>query len=180
VDVRVVSATNRDLLAEIAEHRFRDDLYYRLGAFPIQLPPLRERREDILLLAERFLAAAAARDGKPVTGMLPATAELLTAFAWPGNVRELQNEIERAIALVRAGEKVGPEHLSAKLKAQGAAPTAGTSRTTSDLREARTSFEIGFIAKVLRDHDGNVSGSARALGISRVALQKKMKEYGLR
>jgi Nif-specific regulatory protein len=183
VDVRVVSATNRDVLVEIGERRFRDDLYYRLGAFPIHLPPLRERREDVPLLAERFLAVAAARAGKPVTGFVPAAMDVLLGFAWPGNVRELANEIERAVALTGAGEKIGPDQLSAKLKAHGAAAPgapAGASRTTSDLREARTAFEVDFIAKVLRESGGNVSQAARALGISRVALQKKMKEYGLR
>ena len=183
VDVRVISATNRDVPTEIHARRFRDDLYYRLGAFPIHLPPLRERREDIPLLAERVLSAAAARDGKQVGGFLPAAIDVLTAFAWPGNVRELMNEIERAVALAGAGEKIGPDQLSAKLKVHDTAragATAPAARTTSDLREARTAFEVDFIAKVLREQGGNVSQAARTLGISRVALQKKMKEYGLR
>jgi Nif-specific regulatory protein len=182
IDVRVVSATNRDLLAEVRERRFRDDLYYRLSVFPIHLPPLRERREDIPLLAERLLAEAAARHGgKAMAGFQPAAMEALGAFDWPGNVRELQNEVERAVALAPAGDRIGPEHLSQKVRsARGPTAAPTPTRTTSDLRAARTAFEIAFIRKVLRDHDDNVSAAARSLGISRVALQKKMKEYALR
>jgi len=187
IDVRVISATNRDLTDAVARRVFRDDLYYRVGAFPIHVPPLRERREDIPLLAERFLVAAAERHRKRIPGIDPAVQELLARFAWPGNVRELQNEIERAAALALDGEVIGLAHVSAKLRAledRSAAPGATSEErpaaTTSDLRDARTAFEVQFIAKVLREHNGNVSRAAQALGISRVALQKKMKEYGLR
>jgi len=192
IDVRVISATNRDLTDAVARRAFRDDLYYRVGAFPIHVPPLRERREDIPLLAERFLVAAAERHRKRIPGIDPAVQELLARFAWPGNVRELQNEIERAAALALDGEVIGLAHVSPKLRALGdrsAAPArAATERpapaqpgaTSSDLRDARTAFEVQFIAKILGEHNGNVSRAAQALGISRVALQKKMKEYGLR
>jgi len=120
VDVRVLSATNRDLRAEVAAGRFREDLYYRLAVFPISLPPLRERREDIALLATRFLAIAVEQQHKPIAGLEPASLELLTQHDWPGNVRELRNEIERAVALARASAGIGPEHLSARLRAQNA------------------------------------------------------------
>jgi Nif-specific regulatory protein len=185
VDVRVISATNLDLVAEARARRFRDDLYYRLGAFPIHVPPLRERREDIPLLADAFLVKAAERHHKHIPGITPPGLELLTEFAWPGNVRELRNEIERAVALAREGESVGPGHLSAKLSTgcreadAGAASAAVATRTSSDLRDARTAFEVEFITKVLREHSGNRSHAARALGISRVALHKKLKEYGV-
>jgi len=156
------------------------------------VPPLRERREDIPLLAERFLVAAAERHRKRIPGIDPAVQELLARFAWPGNVRELQNEIERAAALALHGEVIGLAQVSAKLRAledRSAAPGATSEErpgatqpaaTTSDLRDARTAFEVQFIVKVLGEHNGNVSRAAQALGISRVALQKKMKEYGLR
>ncbi len=187
IDVRVISATNRDLAAEVARRSFRDDLYYRLGAFPIALPPLRLRREDIPPLVDRFLAAAAERHHKRVAGMDPAVLDLLISFDWPGNVRELQNEIERAVALAGEGEIITSSLLSAKLRTlrEGTKDdrdkrTTETSGRSSDLRDARAAFEIGFISKVLREHHGNVSRAAHALGISRVALQKKMKEYGLR
>jgi Nif-specific regulatory protein len=184
IDVRVIAATNRDLVAATSQRSFRDDLYYRLSAFPIDIPPLRERREDIPLLAERFVTAAAERHRKRIRGIGRAAVDLLAGFAWPGNVRELQNEIERAVALAPEGEPIGPAHLSAKLHQTSAAPTTPAEgqagKTGADLREARTAFEIQFISKVLGEHDGNVSHAAKALGISRVALQKKMKEYGLR
>jgi transcriptional regulator with GAF, ATPase, and Fis domain len=186
VDVRVVSATNRDLVAEARAGRFRDDLYFRLSAFPIHVPPLRERRLDIPPLADRFLAEAAERHRKRIPGIAPAALDLLVGFGWPGNLRELRNEIERAVALACDGETIGPRHLSAKLSAvrtasdvEEPATAEAARRTSSDLRDARTAFEMEFVAKVLREHKGNRSRAARALGISRVALQKKLKDYGL-
>jgi transcriptional regulator with GAF, ATPase, and Fis domain len=204
VDVRVLSATNRNLKAEVAAGRFREDLYYRLAVFPIALPPLRERREDVALLATRFLAIAAEQQRKPIAGFDPAAIELLTKYDWPGNVRELRNEIERAVALAPASASVTPEHLSAALRAQGgigngaspnhaapnrvrqviAAVAASSAPENEDakgpLRRARAAFEAEYIAKALDHHHGNVSRAAIALGLSRAALQKKMKDYGLR
>mgnify|MGYP003693732629 CR=1 FL=1 len=121
VDVRVLAATNRDLTRAIADGRFRDDLYYRVAAFPIRLPPLRERREDVPLLADRFLAAAAGRHHKRIAGITPAAVGCLVRFDWPGNVRELQNEIERAVALAHDGDAVDLVHLSPKLATTAAA-----------------------------------------------------------
>ena len=189
IDVRVISATNRDLLTEIGAHRFREDLYYRLAAFPIRIPPLRERREDIPLLADHFLAEAAERHRKWIRGIEPNALEPLLRFDWPGNVRELSNEIERAVALARNDESIGLEQLSPKVRAIAAtlpvpaAPRAavvGSSAATEPLRKARTQFEIAHIAAALEKNDGNVSQTARVLGISRVMLQKKMKAFGLR
>ncbi len=242
VDVRVLSATNRDLKTEVAAGRFREDLYYRLAVFPIVLPPLRERREDIPLLATRFLAIAAEQQRKPVVALEPETLELLTAYEWPGNVRELRNEIERAVALARPNANIAPQHLSPSLRglrvpANGAAghresqhsrrpampsmparpegpalaiasgagglgaarsgavhrpAPPGASTASADLasadhedargplRRARAAFEADYISRVLEEHQGNISRAAVALGLSRAALQKKMKEYGLR
>jgi transcriptional regulator with PAS, ATPase and Fis domain len=208
VDVRVLSATNRDLRAEAAAGKFRQDLYYRLAVFPIALPPLRERREDIPLLATRFLAIAAEQQRKLIAGLDAAALDLLTQYGWPGNVRELRNEIERAVALARTSAIVGPEHLSASLRAAHAAangasgdhgqprsdqraaagavpapseiPHAKGDESKVPLRRARAAFEADFIAKVLEEHRGNVSRAAVALGLSRASLQKKMKEYALR
>jgi Nif-specific regulatory protein len=193
VDVRVISATNKNLEQTVAEQRFREDLYYRLAAFPIRLPPLRERRDDIPLLADRFLTSAAERHRKRIAGLNPLALDLFLRFDWPGNVRELQNEIERAVALARDGETIGPEHLSPKLSPPGEPipeqmPTgtadnresAPGTNATAPLREARSEFEARYIANVLRQHNRNVSRAARALGLSRVMLQKKMKLYGLR
>jgi transcriptional regulator with GAF, ATPase, and Fis domain len=183
VDVRVVSATNRTLGDEVAAHRFREDLYYRVAAFPIALPPLRTRRFDIPVLAERFLRGAAERHRKRAPGIDAEARALLTAFAWPGNVRELQNEIERAVALARDGETIGVAHLSPKLRPAGALPDADAAlveETVTDLRHARATFETRHIRRVLELNGGNVTRAAAALGLSRAMLQTKMKEYGLR
>ena len=191
IDVRVVSATNRELAAEIAAHRFREDLYYRLAAFPIRIPPLRERREDIPLLADHFLAEAAERHRKWIRGIEPPALELVMRFDWPGNVRELSNEMERAVALARNDETVGVEQLSPKLRSGLAAsdnrsaavapnPSADPTAPLEPIRQARAAFETRYIAEALRRNGGNVSQTARVLGISRVMLQKKMKAFGLR
>jgi Nif-specific regulatory protein len=183
VDVRVVSATNRNLAAEVAARRFREDLYYRLVAFPVRLPPLRARREDVPLLAHGFIAGAAERHTKRVDGIEPAALECLVRFDWPGNVRELRNEIERAVALVRDGEPIGVSHLSARLVDGVAAPPdaiEALARGAGSLLRARASFEARYIAEVLRQQQGNVSRAAKVLGLSRVMLQRKMKAYGLR
>ena len=202
VDVRVICATNRDLKAETAKRNFREDLYYRVSAFPIRLPPLRERREDIPLIALKATAESAARHGRRIKGIEPLALEMLTRHSWPGNIRELLNEIERAVALATNDTSLTPEHLSESLRstvtagkaasfATQQAPESGSgsakadtagilSPITTPLREARAEFETGYIARVLREHAGNVSRSAQAMGLSRVALQKKMKEYHLR
>jgi Nif-specific regulatory protein len=193
IDVRVISATNRELSAEIAGRRFREDLYYRLTAFPIRIPPLRARREDIPLLADHFLAGAADRHRKWIRGIDPAALELLTRFDWPGNVRELSNEMERAVALTGDGEIVGVEQLSAKVRGNAAAIEAGAtaekplsvhtaspSSPVQPLRQARAAFEARYLSEALERHRRNVSQTARVLGISRVMLQKKMKAFGLR
>jgi transcriptional regulator with GAF, ATPase, and Fis domain len=185
IDVRIIASTNRDLRAEIEEHRFREDLYYRIAAFPIRLPPLRERREDIPLLADRFLDAAAGRIGKRIAGFAPEALDRLVAYDWPGNVRELQNEIERAVALARDGEPIGLAHLSNKLVTPPVALQASTPATDElppvvALRPARAAWESRHVAAVLRLHGGNVSRAARALEISRYMLQRKMRDYGLR
>ena len=196
IDVRVICATNRDLGAEVARRSFREDLYYRVAAFPIRLPPLRQHREDIPLLADRLLVAAAERHHKRVPGIERDALALLMRFDWPGNVRELENEVERAVALARDGETIGLAHLSPKLGADTAdegpragavdapaeaeAAAGGQNRASGPLRRARAAFEARYIAEVLRQQGGNVSRTAQALGLSRVMLQKKMKGFGLR
>jgi len=201
VDVRVLSATNRDLKTEIARGSFREDLYYRLAVFPICLPPLRDRREDIPILASRFLSAAAERHHKRLRGVAPDAIEALVRFAWPGNVRELRNEIERAVALAGEDEFVEARHLSMALtsaiaengtdgvplqspaqprRAIPADTKKGLRGERGSLRQVRASVEASYIGQVLRENQGNVSRAARALGLSRPALQKKIKEYHLR
>src|SRR5262249_2265282 len=185
IDVRVIAATNRALRAEVEERRFREDLYYRIAAFPIRLPPLCDRRDDIPLLADRFLAAAAARNGKRIEGFEPAALERLIGYDWPGNVRELQNEIERGGALACDGRASGRPRLSSSRAPPpvGPAPPGWAEAAPPQelaLRPARAAWEAQHLASVLQLHNGNVSRAARALGISRYMLQRKMKDYELR
>src|SRR5262249_3318230 len=115
VDVRIISATNRNLESDVAARTFRQDLYYRLAAFPLTIPPLRDRREDVPLLSARFMERASRRHGKTVAGFAEEAHACLMRYAWPGNVRELQNEIQRAVVLVDDGEMIRPEHLSDRI-----------------------------------------------------------------
>jgi transcriptional regulator with GAF, ATPase, and Fis domain len=187
VDVRVLSASNRDLKAAVDAGLFRADLYYRLAAFPIALPPLRARNGDIPLLAARFLSISSERQRKSIRDIDSVTLHLLESYSWPGNVRELQNEIERAVALTPSGESITPERLSERIR-RGSTPVHAKSPvvpalpagTSGDLRMARADFEARHISEVLAGNQGNVSRSAKVLGISRVALQRKMKEYDIR
>ncbi len=178
VDTRIISATHKDLLAEIRAGRFREDLYYRLSAFPISLPPLRERRDDIPLLVAHLLQLLAKKWGKPEISVDPAAIEQLMRYSWPGNVRELEHELERAVTLAGTVNVLRPEHFSERVL--GAASTAGVVRPVGSLKSVRAAFERDYIGHVLRLNEGNVSRAARALGVSRVTLQKKMKELGLR
>ena len=179
VDIRVISATNRDLAEEVEEKRFRADLYYRLSVFPIVVPPLRERREDIPLLVSHFLKRSNKKLGKRVKKINQEVMRALTQYAWPGNVRELENEIERAIALTPSGAPITTEYLSEKLTAPGSLRVSLPAETQS-LHEARLSFEREYIAQILRQHGGNAAQTAKVLGLSRQMLQKKIKGFGLR
>jgi Nif-specific regulatory protein len=187
VDVRVLSATNRDLSAAVAAKNFREDLYYRLAVFPIRLPPLRDRREDIQLLASRFLARSSQGSGKRIDEIDADALDALVRFNWPGNVRQLQNEIERAVALAANGQSIGKAQLWAALgesaerpslpDSAGALPSMDDLATQSQpLAKARADFEARYIASVLARTGGKVTQAARLLGISRVALHKRIKQ----
>ena len=192
-DARVVSATNRDLTHEVEAERFRSDLFYRLSALTIDVPPLRTRREDVPLIAERVLTAASARHRRRIRGMTNAALSAMVAYSWPGNVRELENEIQRLVALARDGDWIDVGQLSDRVR-QGATVRTGDepagadaaeARTVAadasdDLREAMASFERTRIAEILEQTGGNVSEAARVLGLSRGALHRKLKEHGLR
>lgn len=178
VDTRVISATNKDLLNEVRSGRFREDLYYRLNAFPIRVPALRERREDVPLLVAHLLKRLTRKWGKREVTVTPEAMDCLVRYPWPGNVRELEHELERALTLAGDASTISPEHFSDRILA--AATNMGQVRLAGSLKQARTAFEKDYIAHVLRTQKGNVSHTARALGISRVMLQRKMKELGLR
>jgi Nif-specific regulatory protein len=179
VDVRVLSATNRDLTQEVQHKRFREDLYYRLSVFPITVPPLRERREDVPLLVTHFLHRSSDKLGKHVRGIAHEAIELLVHYPWPGNVRELENEIERAVALTSEGDTITPAYLSERIAAQKAVRVSLPAEAGT-LKQARLTFEREYVAEVLRQHHGNAVQTAKVLGISRQMLQTKIKEYGLR
>ena len=168
-NARIVSATNADLRQEAAHGRFREDLLFRLNTVEIHVPPLRDRREDIPLLAARFLAAHARRYRKDVSGFDPAALRSLLAHPWPGNVRELDHAVERAV-LMSESEVISPAHLALN------PPSAPSSRLDDmNLEEV----ERLLIQKALDRHGGNVSGAAKALGLSRGALYRRIERFGL-
>jgi DNA-binding NtrC family response regulator len=171
VDVRVVAATNRVLRDEIAHGRFREDLFFRLNVIPLQLAPLRERREDVLPLARHFLARHAAETGRRLE-FTPETEAALVAHAWPGNVRELENVVERAVVLAR-GERIAPEDLLLEA-ASGGAPAADGS-----LQEALDRAAAERIRAALAAAGGQRAEAARALGVDRTTLYRLMKRLGV-
>jgi len=198
VDLRVIAATHRDLQQEVAMGRFREDLYYRLNVVQIDLPPLRERREDIGLLASYFLARVAERQGKQGMSFSPEAMALLERYDYPGNVRELENAIERAVTLAD-GAVVTPAELPTPIRtprmlpdpssirgAEPAWPKAADVAQTDGLPKGdRASWSLADVEKehiqqVLALHRGNATTAARPLGISRTTLWRKLRQYGLK
>ncbi|HEY0875523.1 MAG TPA: sigma 54-interacting transcriptional regulator [Vicinamibacterales bacterium] len=171
VTARVIAATNRDLVKEIRAARFREDLYYRLRVVEIEIPPIRQRREDILPLARGFVAGASARTGRKVTGFTPAAAHQLLRYGWPGNVRELENAIERAVVLTRRS-RIDVEDLPPEVGL--AVPDVVASTDIRPLADV----EREYIKSVLRAVDGNRSQAARKLGIGEATLYRKIKKFG--
>jgi DNA-binding NtrC family response regulator len=169
VDVRVIAATNRDLVADIHAARFRQDLYYRLRVVEIHIPPLRERREDVLPLARSFLVSSSARSGRKVTGFTPAAAERLLRHGWPGNVRELENAVERAVVLARRS-RIDVEDLPDDLAPGLAPPADGGLRPLADM-------ERDYILAAIRAEGGNRTRAARRLGIGVATLYRKLRQY---
>ncbi len=174
VDVRVVAATNRELRAEVAAGRFREDLYFRLAVVPIVLPPLRERRDDVLPLARSFLAAANAQLGRAVTGFSPEVERWLVAHAWPGNVRELENAIERGVVLA-SGERLELEDVALGASAKPAPSEPAGEGLQGFLEQAAAER----IRKALTDAGGVKAEAARRLAIDRTTLYRLMRRYGI-
>ncbi len=178
VDTRIVAATNRRLEDEVAAGRFRQDLYYRLQVFPVRIPALRERREDIPLLCSHFLKKYARELGKPVAGFSQQTLELLMSYSFPGNVRELENEVQRLVIQSEPGGYVMAEHLSPRIRnieglLDRIRPPKGT------LKEMIEHIEKWLLIEALREHGNNKSATAKTLGITREGLHKKLKGYGI-
>jgi DNA-binding NtrC family response regulator len=193
VDVRVLAATNQDLEAKVRSGSFREDLFYRLNVVPIAITPLRERREDLPLLIEHCLAAAAARLGRPGKALAPATTRRLLAYDWPGNVRELEHTLEQALVLA-SGDAIQLADLPAALRdggradAPSAASPSGAGAVAgvdagAGFKESKQrvieQFERRFIEDALARHHGNISKAAEEMGMYRQHLQTKLAEYGI-
>ncbi len=170
IDVRIISATNREILREVEEGRFRQDLLYRLRVVELTLPPLRERREDILPLARFFLGEASDRMKRHVMGIVPKAADQLVAYSWPGNVRELQNAMERAVALAQ-GQLVTPGDLPEEIRQ--AVPTPSLARRTRSLEQV----EKEYILAVLEKTGGNQTQAAKLLNVGTTTVYRKLKKY---
>jgi DNA-binding NtrC family response regulator len=194
VDVRIISATNRDLATQVREGRFREDLYYRLNVFPIEIPSLRQRREDLPALVDHFVRRFNAEEGKSVPGLAPETLAMLMAYDWPGNVRQLENAVFRAIVL-SDGAALNPEDfpqisgVASPASAKGVAtgrpggePAEQPVTITDSSGELRTleAIERDLIQFAIDHYSGHMSEVARRLGIGRSTLYRKVREYDLR
>ena len=177
-DFRIISATNKDLPRELEEGRFREDLFFRLFSVEINLPPLRDRKEDIVPLSLAFLEEISRRFNKKVAGFSPEILNLFEDFGWPGNVRQLRSEVERLVALTPEGTVIGPEKCSRELLA--ATPISARKMKSSgslSIPDQVMSLEMELIEKALEESRGNRVKAAEALGITRQGLHKKMKRY---
>ncbi len=191
VNVRIVAATNRNLEKEVAEGRFREDLYYRLKVFPLRVPALRERREDVPLLAAHFLERYTREFGREIAGFSQPALEKLQAYDWPGNVRELENEVQRAVIQADGETFITPELLSARVRTndqkageRSASELEPQAEDEADdgsgtLREMMDRVERRILARTLVVHGNNKTSAAKALGITREGLHKKLKGLGM-
>jgi Nif-specific regulatory protein len=176
VDFRLIASSNRDLLTEVSQGRFRDDLYYRLHVFPLVLPPLRNRKEDIPILVDHFIKKLSKKLKRPKTRLSPAALELLMQFDWPGNIRELENEIERALTLAGDDREIKPVCLSEKITGSRAAELKNDAVDVT-LQEAVERLERHMVSRALISTQGNRSQAARHLGLTRQGLLNKINRY---
>ncbi len=175
VDTRVISATNKDLEEAVKKGEFREDLYYRTSVFPIKLPPLRERKEDLPLLAAHFLTKYANQEGKEIEDIAPDALELLMSYHWPGNVRELENAIERAVVLA-APPEITAKDLPPSVRALGEKRIFETDNKLAGWIEK---LEESALRQALLECEGNISQTAKKLGIGRATIYRKARKYGL-
>jgi DNA-binding NtrC family response regulator len=174
VDVRLVAATNKDLKKLVSEGKFRDDLFYRLSVVAVDLPPLRQRREDIPLLVKTFLDEFGRENNKQVRELTLEALNVLLAYDWPGNVRELRNAVEQMVVLARS-DKLTVRDVPATVRMGADLTRINVVRTGMTVEEA----ERQLIAQALKEMDGNRTKAAKKIGISRRTLHRKLKEYGL-
>jgi len=180
VDVRIIAATNIDPAEAIRQGRFREDLFYRLNVIPINMPPLRERREDIVFLLEFFLRETARENQIAVKKFTPEAIELLMQYEWPGNIRELKNIVER-LSILSSGDEIDPEIVTNHLGTTKGKKSQIEDQPFSggDLKTAREEFERSYIIQALKQNDGNISRAARHLGMERTNLHRKIKALGI-
>jgi two-component system, NtrC family, nitrogen regulation response regulator NtrX len=176
VDVRVIASTNKDLEEEILRGNFREDLFYRLNVIPFSVPPLRERKEDIPLLARHFLREFSAHYGRAPREITDDAIDTLTRYSWPGNVRELRNVIERIVIMNPTATKFDRKHLPPLVYRDGSRRSGSEFMT---LHQARAAYERDYILKKLDDNHGNISRTAEVLGLERSHLYRKMKTLGI-
>ncbi len=176
VDVRVIAATNKDIEDEISKGNFREDLFYRLNVIPFSVPPLRERKEDIPLLARHFLKEFSVRYGRRPREVTDDAIETLMRYSWPGNVRELRNVMERIVIMNPTVNRLDRKHLPPLVYRDGSRRSLGDAST---LHQARAAYERDYILKKLDDNHGNVSRTAEVLGLERSHLYRKMKSLGI-
>jgi two-component system, NtrC family, nitrogen regulation response regulator NtrX len=179
VDARIIASTNKDLEEEISHGNFREDLFYRLNVIPFSVPPLRERKEDIPLLARHFLKEFSATYGRRTREISDDAIDTLMRYTWPGNVREVRNVIERIVIMNPATIRVERKHLPPLVYRDGTRRAAGAGAEFSTLHQARDAYERDYILKKLDDNHGNVSRTAEALGLERSHLYRKMKALGI-
>jgi two-component system response regulator HupR/HoxA len=179
VNVRVISATNKDLQQAVKNRTFREDLYYRLSVFPIHIPAIRERKEDIPLLVDHFIEKYQKKLSRSIKGIDQDALRLLTSASFSGNVRELENEIQRAITLAETNGTITSEMLSESVKVDQSLLST-LIETSGTLKELTESLEKLYIKEKLNENRWNITHTAKALGLSRVGLQKKIQRYGLR
>jgi two-component system response regulator PilR (NtrC family) len=176
VDVRIIAATNVDLRDLVKAQEFREDLFYRLNVITVQLPALRERKEDLPLLVQHFLDKYGEESSKPGLLLTPAAMDRLSAYDWPGNVRELQNEVQRMMIQAEPGAFVTADLLSSRMrKGEDVVSKAGVRR--GNLKETMLAVEKYIVFEALREHDGNKTSTAKALGITREGLHKKLRQF---
>jgi two-component system nitrogen regulation response regulator NtrX len=183
VDVRIVAATNKDLEVEVREGTFREDLFFRLNVVPLRAPPLRERLEDVPLLAERFFQLACRENAVRPKPVDVAVYDRLRSYRWPGNVRELRNVCERMV--IMSGDRIGPSDVPEGVGPRAAPPPPASGAADLSrygevpLRELRDLVERDYILKKLEEHEWNITQAAQALGVERTNLHKKIKQHGL-
>jgi two-component system response regulator HydG len=178
IDVRIVAATNRSLEEEVRKGAFREDLYYRLNVVKVDIPSLRERRDDIPLLAQYFLEKYAEKNRKQIKGFSPIAMDTMVRYGWPGNVRELENIVERAVIILQ-GDHITERELPSTMLETGEQETVETSSYPVSPNRRLEDIEKEAILLTLEANAGNKSETARRLGINRKTLHKKLKDYGI-